>query len=129
MATSADFYTLIKGELNFIGSTLNAYDGDYLESKKLNHFIEKVKEELKENNSIEGKWYWPWENSKLTDEVFIFELTPSLLNKQKGKVLMKISSDYDFENGIANFIEYNGCLGDVDTDGLYIESIQLPQLG
>lgn len=128
MATRADYYTLIKGELKFLGSTSNAYDGDYLEAKTLNQFVDRVNEELKGNNSIQEKWYWPWTNSKLTDEVFIFKNTPKLFNKSAGKVLMKIHSDGKYDTGLAHFVEYKGMLGDVDTTGMEIDVIQLPEM-
>lgn len=90
MATRADFYIQDKkGELEFLGSTVNDYDGDFEDSKTVSEFRQNVLDKLKLNNSVSGKWYWPWDNSVVTDEVFIFKHTPSFFNKDKGVLYTK----------------------------------------
>lgn len=91
MATRADFYTMDKdGKLILIGCTSNNYSGDFEEATNINDYLKSVRELMAENNSIEGKWYWPWTNSHITDEVFIFKSTPKWYNKNRGVLLSKV---------------------------------------
>jgi len=106
MATRADFYTMSeKGEFTFIGSTSNSYYGDFEKATNIQDYLKSVRELLRENNSIEGKWYWPWKNSHISDEVFVFKNTPKLLNKNKGILLTKVHVRGCEETHL-NFIKY-----------------------
>lgn len=106
MATRADFYVLdVENQFKFVGSTVNEYYGDFEKATNLNDYLKSVKEILKENQSIEGKWYWPWKNSNISDEVFVFKLTPSFFNKNKGVLLTKVHVK-DCPDTHLDFIKY-----------------------
>lgn len=90
MATRADFYIMQPDStLEFVGSTSNSYYGDFETATSLKDYLKSVNELLVKNGSIPGKWYWPWKHSRITDEVFIFKITPSWLNKTKGILMTK----------------------------------------
>lgn len=75
MATRADFYIMdAKGKLELVGCTSNDYDGEFEEAKTAHKFRKEVRIMLNRNNSIEGRWYWPWKNSHISYEVFIFRM-------------------------------------------------------
>jgi len=91
MATRADFYIQDhKENLEFLGSTVNDYEGDFEKAKTVEQYRASVIELLEENESELGKWYWPWKNSVISDEVFIFRNTPKLFSKGKGVLLTKV---------------------------------------
>ncbi|MFD2874057.1 hypothetical protein ACFS5N_16360 [Mucilaginibacter ximonensis] len=132
MATRADFYIQhTDGKLELLGCTSNAYDGDFEKAKTVGQFRKAVGELLIENNSLPGKWYWPWKTSHITDEVFVFKHTPSFFNKDKGKLLSKVyvrdvSDDFlyfsDYEE------RYNRELFNEETGLFDISRAQLIQL-
>lgn len=135
MATRADFYIQDKdGKLEFLGSTVNDYDGDFEESKTVTDFRKSVLDKLKENNSIAGKWYWPWDNSAITDEVFIFKHTPSFFNKDKGVLLTKTYfKDKDYHSNVLGICLYKNRYSEkMDDDGYLPDNmlsfIELPNL-
>jgi len=91
MATRVDFYVMSPdGELQFIGNTVNEYYGDFEKATNVKDYLKSVRELLAINSSIEGKWYWPWKTSNISDEVFVFKQTPTFFNKNKGKLLSKV---------------------------------------
>lgn len=99
MATRADFYIWHpSGEIELLGCTSNAYDGDFETAKTDLEFRERVNNLLAENNSIRGKWYWPWKHSKITDEVFVFKVTPRLFKKRAGKLMSKVYTQWHDSN-------------------------------
>lgn len=106
MATRADFYIRKNNKLEFLGCTSNDYYGEFEKSKDENHFRKSVSELLRQNNSIDGKWYWPWKNSFISDEVFIFDVRPAWLNKHKGVLLAKVHTEKDRKEPILAFLDY-----------------------
>lgn len=90
MATRADFYVMKDGELELIGCTSNEYSGDFEEATNLKDYLKSVRELLRLNKSSEGKWYWPWSNSHITDEVFVFQVKPNFFSKNAGVLLSKV---------------------------------------
>lgn len=109
MATRVDFYVLdVDEKLEFIGSTVNEYYGDFEKAVSLQTYLKSVRELLKENNSIEGKWYWPWKTSNISDEVFVFKVTYQLFNWTVGKTLSKVYVDgEDRDENYLWFADYN----------------------
>lgn len=135
MATRADFYVMLSDKsLEFIGSTSNSYYGDFEKATSLKDYLKSVKELLAENGSIPGKWYWPWKHSKISDEVFIFKLTPTWLFKNKGVLMTKVHvhDDGGCDNPILNIVKYADRYDEryYDTDGYYqrdrTELVNLP---
>ena len=106
MATRADFYIRKNNELEFLGSTSNDYYGDFEKSKNEIHYRDSVNMLLANNNSERFKWYWTWKNSYISDEVFIFDVRPNILNKSKGLLLAKVHTDKERKEPFLYFIEY-----------------------
>lgn len=133
MATRADFYILHpNGQMELLGCTSNEYSGDFEDAKNETQYRKGVSELLQANRSLPGKWYWPWLNSHITDEVFVFEITPTLFNKHKGRVLTKVYTKPDVPETKLAFIE-NSKRGDdryTDQQGYtrldYCKIIELP---
>jgi len=91
MGTYADFYILhTNGHMELLGCTKNEYDGDFTDAKTKKQFRDGVATLLTLNRSEPGQWYWPWKNSKITDEVFVFKATPKWYNRDKGVLLSKV---------------------------------------
>lgn len=107
MATRADFYIRKNGVLEFLGSTSNDYYGDFEKSTNEKHYRNAIREQLIGNKSIEGEWYWPWKNSFITDEVFIFDVRPALFNKGKGVLLAKVHTDQERKEPVLAFLDYD----------------------
>lgn len=123
MATRVDFYVLTPDKkLNFVGSTVNEYYGDFEKATTLKDYLKSVRELMIENKSIEGNWYWPWKNSHISDEVFVFKQTPKFLNRGNGVLLTKVDVR-GCEATHLNFIEYSkrGNENLHDEDGYYDE--------
>jgi hypothetical protein len=78
MGTRADFYLLKeKTELQWVGSI--AWDGYEIDGVEMAtseqgylNIIQQVMSRRKDFTSPEKGWPWPWNNSKLTDEVYVF---------------------------------------------------------
>lgn len=78
MGTRADFYVRKSNELNWMGSI--AWDGYSIgnigKSKTERQFLNRLKSFLSERDDAtypENGWPWPWKNSKLTDEIWVFD--------------------------------------------------------
>lgn len=78
MATRADFYVKEGDKYTLIGCTMNNYSGPFEKSKTSIDFIECIKQMLDEGDTRDyiktQTLPYPWTNSKLTDECFIFEI-------------------------------------------------------
>ena len=108
MATRSDFYILHHdGKLEFLGNTTNEYYGDFETANTETKYRLSVIELLKENHSILGKWYWPWDTSKISDNVFVFKCTPSFFNKYKGVLMCKTHVTGDNDNFKLPVVKYD----------------------
>lgn len=137
MATRADFYIQNKdGNLIFLGSTVNDYDGDFEEAKTVSEFEKLIYEKLRDNKSGIGVWYWPWKTSYISDLVFIFKHTPSFFNRDKGELWCKtncnpnIFNQYNDKNKlcITKFSNKNKLNEDGYIDEKFIKIIDIPTM-
>lgn len=78
MGTRADFYIRKSNELTWMGSI--AWDGykidNVAKSKTEERFISNLAEFLSNRDDAtypKDGWPWPWKNSKLTDEIWVFD--------------------------------------------------------
>jgi len=135
MATRADFYIRKNGELEFLGSTSNDYYGDFEKSRTEKHFRQSVNDLLAGNQSLQGKWYWPWKTSFITDEVFIFDVRPQIFNKQAGILLAKVHTEKERKEPILAFLQYDKRYSDKYSNGegdhysKHCEFIEMPVIG
>lgn len=109
MATRADFYIKENDKYTLIGCTVNNYNGPFEVAKTASVFLKFVKSMLLEEGDTRDyigtqKLGWPWSNSKLTDECFIFEIKKPkfwqiLKPKDSGVLYKKFSSNkYSYGN-------------------------------
>lgn len=117
MSTRADFYIQeTTGELKFLGSTSNSYYGDFETATKRQQYLTSIWDLLRENGSQPNKWYWPWKNSQITDEVFIFRMTPRWFNRSKGVLLTKVYTRGEKSFDELYFIKYSDRGNPLHTD-------------
>lgn len=133
MATRADFYIMnTDGSLELLGCTLNDYDGPFEDATNEDQFRKEVSIMLQRNESVAGKWYWPWKNSHISDQVFIFKKTPKLLNKKKGVVMTKVHINPDTTEDQLAIVRFEDRYNEkyYNEDGYYdtskVEIINLP---
>lgn len=97
MGTRADFYVREDGQMNWLGSI--AWDGypkgidqEVLNSQNEKDYLFNLKaffDKRKDVTLPEQGWPWPWNNSKLTDECYVYE---------QGVVKRMVEHDGDYKN-------------------------------
>lgn len=99
MGTRADFYLMENDNLSWQGSI--AWDGQEIgnvaKAKTIKQYKQLLKEFFDNRDDVtypEMGWPWPWENSKLTDECYIF--IPNRLSR--GKIWRAYEYEGEYED-------------------------------
>lgn len=111
MGTRADFYLKKQDELTWLGSIAwDGYEiGKVAKSKTEQQFIDNLNEFLAERRDAtipSQGWPWPWDNSKLTDECWLFNCD---------------------DNSMYRAFEYEGDYKDNTTPYLFLKGVKQPK--
>ena len=119
MGTRADFYIKKNKKIEWLGSIAwDGYEIDEVEdAKSEEEYVKLLTEFLSERNDAtykEDGWPWPWNNSKLTDECYVFE---------HGTIWQMISHDGNYRDHSTEclFAPYNEA--ETNDDGEIINSV------
>lgn len=106
--TRADFYIKEGDKYTYLGGNSNNYDGEFEKATNAFDFENAVEELLNEENDSIDNYAdqllpWPWKNSKLTCEVFIFEVTKPKFwqfwkRKDSGILYRKACVSYNYDD-------------------------------